>query len=64
MSNVKVKLLVGRVDGNTNNAFGDIIEVPAVEAKALLESGQAEPVAAPKAKRSTKAVATADVESR
>jgi hypothetical protein len=64
MSNVKVKLLVGRIDGNTSNAFGDIIDVPAAEAKALLESGQAEPVAAAKAKRSTKAVAAANAESR
>jgi hypothetical protein len=63
MANVKVKLLVGRVDGNESNVMGDVIEVSAAEAKALLESGQAEAVAEGRAKRASKAVAS-EAESR
>jgi hypothetical protein len=63
MANVKVKLLTSRVDGNESNVPGDIIEVSATEAKALLESEQAEPVAEGRAKRASKAV-VADAESR
>lgn len=57
MANVKVKLLTARVDGSESWVSGDIIEVSAGEAKALLEGGYAEPVAESKAKRSSKAKA-------
>lgn len=55
MANVKVKLLTSRVDGSDSWVSGDVIEVASDEAKALLEGGYAEPVAATKAKRASKA---------
>lgn len=63
MSKIKVKLLTSRVDGNESWVPGDVIEVDAAEAKALLDGGYAEPVAATRAKRSSKATST-DAETR
>lgn len=63
MAAVKVKLLTSRVDGHDSWVPGDVIEVDANEAKALLEAGLAEPVAQSKSKRSSKAVA-GDAETR
>jgi len=55
VARIKVKLLTARVDANDSWVTGDIIEVEAAEAKALLEGGYAEPVAATRAKRASKA---------
>ena len=63
MANVKVKLLTARVDGHESWVVGDIIEVSASEAKALIEGEYAEPVAASKAKRASKA-SSGDAETR
>ena len=56
-STVKVKLLTARIDGSESNVSGDIISVDAREAKVLIETAQAEPVAEPRAKRTAKATA-------
>jgi len=56
MAKVKVKLLTARVDGKDSNVAGDVIEVDAAEAKALIEGEYAEPVAQSKAKRASRAV--------
>lgn len=61
---VKVRLLTSRIDGNISNVLGDVIEVDAREAKVLLETNQAEPVAETRAKRASKATAVSDAESR
>jgi hypothetical protein len=55
VAKVKVKLLTSRVDDKNSWVAGDVIEVDAAEAKALLEGEYAEPVAATKAKRASKA---------
>ena len=64
VAKVKVKLLTSRVDDKDSWVAGDVIEVDAAEAKALLEGGYAEPVAATRAKRSSKAAKVEDVETR
>lgn len=56
MAKVKVKLLTARVDDKQSNVAGDVIEVDAAEAKALIEGEYAEPVAQSKAKRASRAV--------
>jgi hypothetical protein len=56
VAKVKVKLLTSRVDDKDSWVAGDVIEVDAGEAKALLDGGYAEPVAATKAKRASRAV--------
>ena len=56
---VKVKLLTSRVDGHDSWVPGDVIEVSASEAKALLEADLAEAVAETRAKRASKAAAPA-----
>ncbi|NBW21872.1 MAG: hypothetical protein EBR82_79350 [Caulobacteraceae bacterium] len=63
MAKVKVKLLTSRVDDKESWVAGDVIEVDAAEAKALLEGEYAEPVAATKAKRASKA-SSGDAETR
>lgn len=61
---IKVKLLTSRVDGNDSWVVGDVIEVSADEAKALIAGEYAEPVAETRAKKATKATKTTDVETR
>jgi hypothetical protein len=61
---IKVKLLTSRVDGNDSWVTGDVITVPADEAKRLIESELAEPIAETRAKKATKATAATDVETR
>lgn len=56
VAKVKVKLLTARVDGSESWVAGDVIEVDAAEAKALLDGEYAEPVASTKAKRASRAV--------
>lgn len=63
MTNVKVKLLTSRVDGNDSWVPGDEIEVSSDEAKRLIEAELATPVAQTRAKRASKAKAE-DVETR
>lgn len=60
---MKVKLLTARVDGSESWVPGDVIDVSSEEAKALIEGEYAEPVAATKAKRASKAKAD-DAETR
>jgi hypothetical protein len=61
---VKVKLHVWRSDTTESHAPGDVIEVSTDEARQLIESNQAEPVAETRAKRASKATATKTSESR
>jgi hypothetical protein len=63
-SKIKIRLLTSRVDGNESWVVGDIIEVDAAEAKALLEKGLGEAVAETRAKKATKATADKTVETR
>ena len=61
---MKIKLHVWRSDTNESYGPGDVIEVSADEARQLIESDQAEPVAETRVKRATKATATKISESR
>jgi len=56
MAKVKIKLLTSRVDDHQSNVPGDVIEVEANEARALLESNQAEPVTSRRSEKSEKRV--------
>lgn len=63
MPKVKVKLLTSRVEARgAVQHEGDIIELDAAEAKALLEAGSAEPVVT--RKRAEKATAKSSAETR
>jgi hypothetical protein len=63
-SMVKVKLHVWRSNSLETHFPGDVIEVSANEARQLIETDQAEPVAETRAKRASKATATKTSESR
>ena len=63
-SKIKVKLLTSRVDGNDSWVPGDIVEVSADEARALIAGDYAEPVAETRAKKATKATKTTDADTR
>ncbi|MCB0865817.1 MAG: hypothetical protein KDB58_08895 [Solirubrobacterales bacterium] len=51
---MKVKLSTSRSTPDGVHDAGEIIDLPAEEAKRLLESGQAEPVAVKRAQRAEK----------
>ena len=61
---MKVKLLVSRAGVGFAQNIGDTIEVGKDEAKRLLESGQAEPVAEKRASKAEKRPAKGKPESR
>lgn len=48
---MKLRLLVSRADARTAYAPGDEIDVPAAEARRMIDAGQAVPVRAGKAER-------------
>lgn len=61
---MKVKLLVSRAGVDFAQGVGDVIDVENDEAKRLLESGQAEPVAEKRAAKAEKRPSRAKGESR
>lgn len=55
---IQVRLTTARSGVDIYQAAGEVITVRPAEAKSLLNAGQAEPVANPKAKRAEKRVTT------